>query len=461
VSDLLELSLCDVVGMLDRREATSAEITEATLRRIEAIDGELHSYITVDAGGAVAAATRADSERASGRTRGPLHGVPLAVKDNLSTAGLRTTYNSRAFADHVPTVDTPAVARLRAAGAILIGKTNLNEFGWSLPSDADLAPPVRNPWQPSYQSIGSSSGSGSAVAAGLAYAALGTDGGGSTRLPASQHGLVGLKPTAGAVPREPAYNDLSVVGVLARTVDDAVAVYDAIADRPVGPLGDDALGRLRLGVPQHLIDMIGLEDDVRTTFAEAVGVFRSLGVTIEQIELRSMDIARVAAFTLISAANFTAHENLVRASLDLLGPMTRRYILTGAFARASDVMRAQRVAELVKADMDRRLHGFDGVLTPVSPSVTAEAARVPSEHREGRNAAFTSPFNLTGWPAISIPAGMATLGLPIGVQVAGRPGTEAMLLTLARAFRNAAGSDGCGAPVSRRHYWPPSAARKS
>jgi aspartyl-tRNA(Asn)/glutamyl-tRNA(Gln) amidotransferase subunit A len=440
MADLHERSLLEVAGMLDRGEVTSVELTEASLARIESLDGDLNCFITVDRDGALAAAQRADAERAAGLPdRSPLHGVPVAVKDNLDTAGLRTTQNSRALADHVPTADTPAAARLRAAGAVIVGKTNLNEFGWSLPSEADLVPPVNNPWQPEYRSIGSSSGSAAAVSAGMVYAALGTDGGGSTRLPAGQHGQVGLKPGWGSVPRGRAYHQLSVVGVLARSADDAAAVYDAIADRPVGPLDANPLAGLRLGIPRQIVEDSGLEDDVSAAFDDTIRELEGLGAVVSDVELPAMTTARAATFTLIAAGSFTTREALLRDKLDLIGPITRKYVLTGAFARATDVLRAQRVAELAESAMTADLGDLDGVLSPVSPVVTAEAARVPGEHRKGRNAVFTAPFNLIGWPAIAIPCGMGGVGLPIGFQVAGCRRSEPMLLNLAKAYGDSTG----------------------
>lgn len=447
MTDMHQYGVRTVAAMLEKGELTSVELVEALLARIAELDGQLHSFVTVDADGALAAAAQADAERSAGAVRGPLHGVPLAVKDNLDTAGLLTTFNSPALADNVPAVDTPAVARLRAAGAIIVGKTNLNEFGWSLPSDGDLNPPVMNPWQPAYQSVGSSSGSGSAVAGGFVPAALGTDGGGSTRLPAGQHGLVGLKPSAGAVPRERGYNSLSVVGVLARSADDAVALYDVIADVPVGPVDPTAARGLRLGVPRDLLDAVAMEEDVATSFAESVQVLESIGVTVAPVSLPAMQMARAASFTLINAGSFTTVEPLLREKFHLFGPSAQRYALTGAFVRGSDVLRALRVAELAEASIRAGLDGFDGILTPVSPVVTAEAARVPSEHRKGANSVFTAPFNLIGWPAVAIPAGIASVGLPMGVQVAGRRGAERMLTNLAAAYEEASGwRDRC-API--------------
>lgn len=440
MADLHEYSLTDVAGMLDRGEVTSAELVEASLARIDALDGLLHCFITVDRDGALAAARSADADRAAGLAgHSPLHGVPVAVKDNLDTAGLRTTQNSHALADHVPSADTPAVARLRAAGAVIVGKTNLNEFGWSLPSEADLTPPVNNPWQPEYRSIGSSSGSAAAVAAGMVYAALGTDGGGSTRLPAGQHGLVGLKPTRGSVPGRRAYHQLSVVGVLARSAADAAAVYEVIADQSDTPLDSKPLAGLQLGIPRQIVEDSGLEADVGAAFDDAIGELKRLGVAVSDVELPAMTVARAANFTLIAAGSFTSREALVREKLDMIGPVTRRYVLTGAFARATDVLRAQRVAELAESAMTDDLGDLDGILTPVTPFVTAEAARVPGEHRKGRNAVFTAPFNLIGWPAIAIPCGMGSVGLPIGFQVAGLRRCEPMLLSLARAYGEVSG----------------------
>jgi aspartyl-tRNA(Asn)/glutamyl-tRNA(Gln) amidotransferase subunit A len=445
--DLHQHSLLEVAAMLRRGDVTAVELTRHALARIETYDSKLHTFITVDADGALRAAERAERQRQAGVDLGPLQGVPIAVKDNLATAGLVTTYNSRAMADATPATDAPADARLRAAGAVIIGKTNLNEFGWSLPSDADLAPPVRNPWQPKFASIGSSSGSAAAVAAGFAYAALGTDGGGSTRLPAGQHAQVGLKPTRGAVAHIARSSDLSVIGVLARCAEDAAAVFDAIATAPTPPAPPSPVDGLRLGIPRHYIDQVGIEDDVRASFEDSVATLRALGVSLTEVELPTLDAARAATFVLISAGAFSDWESLLRDRIDLLGPVTQRYLLTGAFVSGADVLRAQRVRALIESDLRARLAGLDGVLTPVTPFVTSEAARHPSQHRRGRNAAFTSPFNLIGWPGIAIPAHIASCGLPVGFQVAALPHSERMLLALAHAYGSATGRHGMLAPL--------------
>jgi aspartyl-tRNA(Asn)/glutamyl-tRNA(Gln) amidotransferase subunit A len=440
------------VGRLYRRGAvTPVELTRLLLTRIERLDPVLHAYITVAADRALADA-RAAQERLARGDDGPLVGIPFALKDSLATQGIRTTANSRVLAHWIPARDAAAVARLRAAGAVVLGKTNLNEFGWSLPREDDLCPPPRNPWNPRYAAIGSSSGSGAAVSAGLAIAALGTDGGGSARLPAGQMGLVGVKATHALISRAGSLHrgSLSNIGPLARTTRDAAIVLNVLAGydpedpdaRPRDPadhlagIGEGIRG-VRLGVPESYVDAVPVEAEVRAAFEAAVRDLERLGASIENVQMDILSHARAANFVVLNAEHYALHETALRTHWALHGRSARLYLAQAAFLSAADYLQALELRRLVGSAVDAVLRKVDVLLMPTSPVVTAEAARQPGSHRKGVNASFTAPFNLTGHPALSVPCGMSTVGLPIGLHLAGRRYDEPLLLRVAHAYERA------------------------
>jgi aspartyl-tRNA(Asn)/glutamyl-tRNA(Gln) amidotransferase subunit A len=426
-------------------------LTRLLLDRIERLDTALHGYVTVAGDRALDDAEAAERRLAAGDAR-PLVGIPFAVKDSIATQGIRTTSNSRVLEHWIPAHDAAAVARLREAGAVIMGKTNLNEFGWSLPSADDLCPPPRNPWNPEYAAIGSSSGSGVAVSAGLAIAALGTDGGGSARLPAGQMGLVGAKPTHAHVSRAGSLHrgTLSEIGPLTRTTRDAAIVLDALAgydpddpdSRPrqsadhLAGIGDGVRG-VRLGVPWSYIDSVPVEGEVGDAFEAVLREYERQGASLHDVDLRSLDYARAANFVVLNAEHYAMGEATLRADWARHGQSARLYLTQAAFLSASDYLYALEVRRLVAAVVDDVLEGVDAIMMPTSPVVTAEAARQPGAHRKGVNASFTAPFNLTGHPAMSLPCGVSATNLPIGVQLAGRHYDETLLLRIAHAYERA------------------------
>lgn len=427
---LLTAGVAAIRDALASGAVSAAELTDAALSLITAGDPGLHAFITVDPAGARAAAAAADREGAGRSPRSPLHGVPVAVKDNIPTAGLRTTYNSRAYADWTPAADAPAVQRLRAAGAVVIGKANLNEFGWSVPSETDLVAPPRNPWNTEHLMVGSSSGSAAAVAAGMVPVALGTDGGGSTRLPASQSNLVGLKPGRGVIPGAGSpMDEISVTGVLGRSAHDVLAAFSILAARPAPHW--DAGFPVRLAVPRRQIESLDIEGDVRAAFEADVRALVDAGAQITEVDLPHLETARDGNFVLLAALAHAVHAPDLREHPKLLGVSARRYHLAGGVVSVEDVLNARRVGQAFADETDKALGLTTGLLTPVSPVATTVAARRPGEHNRGLNSTFTAPFNLTGWPAISIPSRRGSQGIPIGLQVAARPGQEEWLLELA------------------------------
>lgn len=419
---------------LEEGQVGAQELTESALARIERLDNELHAFVTVDHEGALAAAARTEERLTRDGQLEPLDGIPVAVKDNIATAGLRTTFNSRTREHWRPTRDHPAVAALRACGAVIIGKTNLNELGWSVPAESDLTPPPRNPWRRSEQAIGSSSGSAVAVTVGMCLAALGTDGGGSTRLPASQMGLVGLKPTQWRVPFADEQPDsVSVVGVLARDTADAALVYDRLSandqqhNEPVGT-------KLRIAIPRRQLDEITVDDEVRAAFEEDLATLIARGAELVKIDAPELAAAHDATFLLLAAQTHARFGELLRVDYARIGVSARRYLLSGAAVSVEDYLRARRLAEHIGRELERllRIAACVALATPVSPVITTASARQPDAHNRGDNARFTSPFNAIGWPAISVPTHVGKLGIPFGLQLAAVPAMERRLLEIAR-----------------------------
>jgi aspartyl-tRNA(Asn)/glutamyl-tRNA(Gln) amidotransferase subunit A len=437
---------------LERGEFSARELVEEYLRRIAAYDGQFNGFVTIAAEQALAAADSIDSRRARGKVLGPLAGIPIGVKDSIPTAGIRTTSNSRLLQNWIPEQDADPVRRLREAGSIVLGKTNLNEFGWALPADEDLTPKALNAWNPHYAAIGSSSGSGIAVAAGFVAAALGTDGGGSARLPAGQHNLVGLKPTHGLLSRNGMHESwISEISPLTRSVADAALLLSTMAARDssggrAGTLpATDLLAGLetsvagwRIGVPWRLVEEAGLEPEVEAAFAGALAVLRGLGIEVIEVELPGLSEARMANFVVLNAQQHAAHAPTLRRYPELYGRSARTYHWAGAFLSSTDLLNARTIGRRVRDLLQGAFAEVRAIVTPTSPVVTAEAARKPETHRKGSNAVFTSPFNLTGHPAISMPAGFsASTGLPIGVQLVGGLFDETTMLQLALAFEAA------------------------
>lgn len=448
-------SLTDAASALARGDLTPLDLVHAQLERIARYDGVVRSYVTVDGQGALAASARLTDELATQGLRSLLHGVPFGAKDSIPAAGLRCTYNSPLTRDWRPRRDAEAVRRLRAAGAVLVGKHNLNEFGWSLPREDDLNPPPRNPWLPEEYSVGSSSGGGAALASGLAMFALGTDGGGSARLPAGQHLLFGLKPGHGRVPSAGVSEGrVSEVSVLARAAEDAAAVLAALL---IDPDEDGAAERLRLepaawvehvrssprglrvAVPEGYVAEVGMEDSVRAAFDATVRAVEDLGHEVVRLPPPTLSILRDgvrANFVVIAAEHYFDHEGPAK-DRGRYGASAAFYNLPGACLTAADYLHALRVGELVRREVDAVLADVDVILTPTSPVTRTSTARNPETHRRGGNAAYTSPFNISGHPGVSLPVGLSDEGLPIGMQLVGSVGGEFELLRAARQLSGA------------------------
>lgn len=443
---------------LARRALSPVELVEACLARIERYDGVLRAYITVTADRARAQARAAEQEIARGGWRGPLHGIPLALKDMVQTAGIRTTCGSRVRADWVPGEDATVWRRLAAAGAILLGKLNMHEFAFRVPHP-DFPTP-RNPWDLGRSCAGSSSGSGAAVAAGLCLGALGTDTGGSIRLPASYCGIVGLKPTYGLVSRAgvvPLAWTLDHVGPMARTAEDAAILLEAIADHdPADPasarrlpepyragLARDLRG-LRVGVVQQLLEGVVAPEVVAAT-TEAAAVLRDLGLRVAPLELPRLDDALAAYRTIIFAEAAAYHQAQLAARADDYGPRLREQLALGLAIPAAQYVNAQRLRREVLRALAGVLRQVDILLCPSAP---AEAQPLGQQGVAIDGVLHDSPvvisrfaaiFNLAGLPAVSVPCGFSPGGLPLGLQLAGRPFADGLVLAVAWAYEQATG----------------------
>jgi len=343
------------------------------------------------------------------------------------------------------------VAALKQAGAIILGKTNLNEFGWSVPSDDDLAPVPCNPWNTELAAIGSSSGSGVATAAGMCCGSLGTDGGGSTRLPASQMNLIGIKPTHGLVSRLGMDNSsISEICPLARTTKDAALLLEVMAryepdDVQSWPLPapvyashlESSVKGWQVGMPRRYIESAPVAPEILSAFEEGLRELARLGLQIVDVEVPGLAEARVANFIILNAEAYAEHVASLRKYPEKYGRSAYLYHLTGAFLSAADLQHAREFARRMRHILEGVLQEMRLLALPTSVHVSSEAARRPEAHHSGLGAAFTSPFNATGHPAISIPCGLSSLGLPVGMQLVGRLYAEMDLFQVSYAYEQA------------------------
>ncbi len=462
-------SISETAPLVESGEISPVDLVERVLDRIATLDPLLQSYISVFEEEALAGARLAAREIADGCYRGPLHGIPLAVKDNVAVAGYPTTNGSALWADHVTDFDAEVVARLRRAGAIILGKNNMHEWGMGGTCKDMYFGTVRNPWDVARIPGGSSGGSAAAVSSGLAWGAIGTDGWGSIRTPASYCGVVGLMPTHGLVSR---YGELPAtsswhhtIGPITRTVRDAAIMLDVIAGYdPKDPTSShsgldgscgDRLGRgiggLRLGIPSSFFFDDALSE-VKSVVHEAARVFEGLGATLEEVDLSTFyDIPLALAAAQHESQSVLLPYALARPDA-FATPEIRYRVLAGEFVSASDHRRGMQVRNEIRAEIDQVFERVDVMLTPCNstPAFHIDADRV--EIGGGRlvdlgqpggqsrlTTRLTLPWNLVGVPAISIPSGRYVDGLPVGLQMATRCLREPLLMGVAAAYEAAAG----------------------
>ncbi|MFT5539275.1 MAG: aspartyl-tRNA(Asn)/glutamyl-tRNA(Gln) amidotransferase subunit A [Alphaproteobacteria bacterium] len=456
--DICFLTITDAGRRFRDGTLTPTQLTEALLNRIERLNGRLNAYLLVTADQALAAAAAATKAFAEDPALGAMHGIPVAFKDNIETAGIRTTAQSRVLLDHIPEQDAEVVRRLKAAGAVILGKLACLEFAHGAPSPDQAFPPARNPWNTDHGFTGgSSTGSAVAVAAGLATCALGSDTGGSIRNPAAMCATAGLMPTYGRVSRRgiiPYSFSLDHCGPLAWTAQDcalalqALAGFDAAdpgsADNTVPDFttGIEApITGLRIGVLRHFFERDAEADpEMITSFDAALDVFKSLGAEIVETEIEPLSTYHDAKAVIGEAEFFAAHGDDWLAHANDFGASLRSRILEGALIPASDYLTAQRARRHLIARMDAKFKNFDALMTlsvpqpaPPFPTDGGTAQARPGARRPN----FNEPFNVTAVPALSVCMGFSGAGLPFGLQIIGRAFDEAKILRIGHAFEQA------------------------
>jgi aspartyl-tRNA(Asn)/glutamyl-tRNA(Gln) amidotransferase subunit A len=422
--------------LLQRDDVSPTEVLNSVLERVYELNPRLNAFVTILEDQARHRVRELESQPRSERQAMPLWGVPISIKDNISVSGAATTAGSRVPLGRRFENDAGVTARLRAAGAVIFAKTCLYEFAFGAPNPA--FPPTRNPWSSTQSTAGSSSGSVAAVAASLGYGSIGTDTGGSIRVPAAMCGVVGLKPTLGRVPTDgvvPVSWSLDHVGPIARTVADAREMLRVIG----APLRAINPSRARVGIA---LNAPALDPHVRAALSEAADVFAQIH-EVTDVTLPDMNVARTALWTITSAEASDYHRHLLERDGDLYAPLVRRRLLRGRLLPASDYVRAQRLRMTLTAELERVADGLDAVALPVSP-VAAYALDDRRVHVGGvvQDASeavtrFTPLFSLTGWPAVSVPCGLTPDGLPVGLQIVARPGQDEMALAVAEAYEGA------------------------
>ncbi len=452
--ELTSYTLAEAAAKVRSGAVTATQLTEASLRRIELYNPKLDAFITVMKMQALAQAQQLDAEAKAGKFRGPLHGVPLAIKDIIDTAHARTTGGSALFEDRVPTEDATVVARLVAAGAVIIGKTNTQEFAMG-GGETSFFGPSRNPWNLAHNTGGSSSGSGAALAAFLSYGALGTDTGGSVRMPASYCGIVGLKPTYGLVPIRgimPLTLSLDHCGPMTRTVEDTaimlnvMAGYDRLDITSVQHAKEDYVAQLsqpisgvRLGMVPSYFD--GLDPEVEKAIDAAVADLAKMTAGLSQVSLPS--VAHLGSLGTLGET-FAYHEPYFkRAAAKYMLPERRR--LQTAMdnpPKAADYIRAKWELEELRRRVDDAFKDFDIVVMPtqkILPPLLDDLIKRAhaTEPANPRVVSNCSPFNIMGLPAVSIPCGFSKSGLPIGLMIAGPTFSEGKVLAVAQAYEKA------------------------
>ncbi|HEY1795756.1 MAG TPA: amidase [Stellaceae bacterium] len=461
--DLHWLTAAEAAGAIAARKLSPVELTRALLDRIERLDPKLHAFIRLDADAAMGAAKAAEAEIAAGRPRGPLHGVPVGIKDIIDVAGLPTSCHSKILIDHVAKQDAVCVEKLRGAGAIVLGKLSTHEFAIGGPSFDLPWPPARNPWNTAHHPGGSSSGSGSGVAGGLFPMALGSDTGGSVRNPASACGIVGLKPSYGLVSRRgvfPLSFTLDHVGPLTRTVADNALVLETIAGHDALDPGsaatsaghyaaalDRGVRGLRIGFVRHFHETdLPASSEVAAGLENVAATLKSLGAEIRDIRLPTLGEFAAVNRVILQSEAWAIHGPWLRERPGDYGKLARRRLLPGAFIAAGDYVQAnRRRLEMIAAVED--------ALREVDVLVCASAMDPPSRIEDAEETERTyprqarTPFNVTGHPALAMMAGLSSAGLPLSVQFVGRYFAEATLYQVARAWEQAAGTDAKHPPI--------------
>ncbi|MFV0309938.1 MAG: amidase [Desertimonas sp.] len=451
--DGLPMTIAHASAALRDGSLTSSALTEGILARVDLLDSQLGAYVCTGPASALAAAARADADFAAGIDRGPLQGIPLAIKDIIATADAPTTANSRVLTPEWGAgADAPVSARLRAAGAVFVGKATTSEFALGAPDPTKGFPIPRNPWDLGRTAGGSSSGTGIAVAAGLALGGLGTDTGGSVRFPAAMNGHTGLKVTFGRVPKSgvvPLGYSLDSVGPMARSAYDCALLLQVMAghdptdaDAATAPVDadytatlDGSVEGMALGIPKpYFFDADGLDPEVRDGVLAAIDVLAGVGAAVTDTAVPYGDEAKNANMLTLVGEAYAYHRNNMVERWSDYGQFTRPGLARGALYSAADYAQAQRFRTWFRREVAALLRTYDVLITPTWATPTFPLSEMLPE-RMILSPGFTPQWNLTGLPAVAVPCGFSSDGLPLSMQIIGRPFAEATVLKVADAYQ--------------------------
>jgi aspartyl-tRNA(Asn)/glutamyl-tRNA(Gln) amidotransferase subunit A len=446
-------TIAEAARLIAAKRLSPVELTRACLERVHALDNRLHAFVHLTEERALAEARAAEAAIMAGGASGPLHGIPIGLKDIVDTKGIPTTCGSRLLQDNLPDTDATCAEKLAAAGTVLMGELTTHEFANGGPSFDLPAPPARNPWNTEHFTAGSSSGTGAGVAAGLILGGIGTDTGGSIRGPAALCGIAGIKPTYGLVSRvgvAPAAFSLDHIGPMAWTAEDCALMLQALAghdprdpasaSRPIpnytALLGSGIKG-LKIGVIHHFHETDHkVSEGTQRGISAAIASFRDLGAEIRELQLSPLQDWTACGSLISITERASAYEEWARTRLGDFGERMRSRLMLGAFVSGVDYVQAVRRRRELRAELQAAMAGLDVVVTATQP---AEAARIDVVPKWDLFAApnFTMPFNVAGYPAISVCAGFGAGGLPVAIQLVGKPFQEPTLFRAADAFEKA------------------------
>ena len=445
------LTISEASSLLRAGKLSPVELAQDKFRRIRALDDALNSHILVLEEEGMAQARAAEAEIVAGKWRGPLHGIPIGLKDIYETAGIATTAHSALYRNHVPTEDATTVRKLREAGAVFTGKLSTWEFAIGGTSFDLPWPPARNPWNTAHDPSGSSSGSGAAVAAGLCLGAMGSDTGGSIRGPAAWCGIAGLKPTYGLVSKAgvlPLSFALDHAGPMCWTAEDCALMMQVLAGHdPQDPCSANVpppdftpsgagIAGLRIGVVRHFYETdVPCEAEVAAAMDETLKLFSDLGASVANAVISPFQAYGAVAGQISRAEGYSIHEHHLQTTPELYGELCRQRLTAGAFVRGVDYVNAQRQRATLIAELKTVMRDFDVL---VFPTATKVASRLGAERTQA-HPFYNRPMNVTGSPALSICNGFSDTGLPIAVQIVGRPFEDDLVLRVGAAYEAAAG----------------------
>ncbi|HCP23502.1 MAG TPA: Asp-tRNA(Asn)/Glu-tRNA(Gln) amidotransferase subunit GatA [Dehalococcoidia bacterium] len=456
--EICYMSAGDLSRLVEKKEISPVEIVDAHLSRIDATEPVLNSFITLLADASRSAAQQAEKDIQAGRYKGPLHGIPVALKDLYNTGGVRTTSGSKIFDTFVPSEDCTVAAKFQQAGAVLLGKLNMHPFAYGPTGENADYGHMHNPWDPDRVTGGSSGGSGSATAAGQCTITTGSDTGGSIRIPAALCGIVGLKPTYGLVSRyglTPLSWSLDHPGPMTRTVEDAAITMNVIAghdpkdvasanvDIPdyTSALTGDVKG-LKIGIVKEYFEA-PLDPEVRKAVMDAIGQLESMGAEVREVSFPMYNQSQAISSAVLMSEATAYHRDLLESDDQSIYEPVRQRLESGLFISAADYLRAQQARTLLDRESRKLLDEVDLLAGPTEPVTAPEilSSRVMAGEQEigvvGALTQYTRPYNINGFPAISVPCGFSQSNMPIGLQLAGRPFDELTVLRAAHAYEQA------------------------